>query len=217
MKRNHFLQLISVLLIMLTGSLGYAAPVDEVKAQNWADDKGQELLKVFREPNIEKRFRTLDSLFLEYIDLDYISKFVMGRFGREMNEETQANFRNIFKRYALAMYKTLPLEFAKDLQYEVLGAEKSGNFTFVSARVSFRVSSEKTATSAVVKFQLHQTPEGIKLTDIKLNESSLILAYRSRFAEMIMSNDGEIEWFLDDLEDLTKSAEAVNNSKLKQY
>lgn len=215
MKRNHFLQLISVLLIMMTSGLSQAAPVDEVKAQNWAEDKGQMLLKVFREPDVKKRFDTLDSLFLEYIDLGYISKFVMGRFWREMDDETQVRFRNVFQRYALAMYKTLPLEFAKDLQYRVLSAEKNENFTFVSAQVDFKASAEAAATSAVVKFQLHQTSRGIQLTDIKLNESSLILAYRNRFAEMIRSNDGEMEWFLEDLEDLAKSAETLNNSKLR--
>ena len=56
----------------------------------------------------------------------------------------------------------------------------------------------------------------LKIIDLKLAESSLILSYRGRFYEMLRSVDDEIEWFLEDLEMITASAEAQNQMKLEQ-
>lgn len=215
MKRNFFLQLISVLAVVLYSLSVKAEPVAPAIAEQWAEQKGQQLLTTFRIPDVEERFQKLDSLFLQYIDLDYISRFVMGRYWRVMTPEQKQQFQNIFRRYALAMYKTLPLEFADKLQYQVGAAGIDGEFTNISADVSYQLGANNTPQTAKVWFKLHQTSSGIKLVDISLEQSSLILAYRQRFAEMITKLDGEIEWFIEDLNDLAVSAEAQNQAKLK--
>ncbi len=215
MKRNFFLQLISVLAVVLYSLSVKAEPVAPAIAEQWAEQKGQQLLTTFRIPDVEERFQKLDSLFLQYIDLDYISRFVMGRYWRVMTPEQKQQFQNIFRRYALAMYKTLPLEFADKLQYQVGAAGIDGEFTNISADVSYQLGTNNAPQTAKVWFKLHQTSSGIKLVDISLEQSSLILAYRQRFAEMITNLDGEIEWFIEDLNDLSVSAEAQNQAKLK--
>jgi hypothetical protein len=54
---------------------------------------------------------------------------------------------------------------------------------------------------------LHKVDNVIKAVDVKVAESSLLLSYRSKFYEMIAQNDGEIDWFLEDLGDLTSTLE----------
>ena len=49
----------------------------------------------------------------------------------------------------------------------------------------------------------------IKIVDIKLAETSMILVYRNKFYEMLRQNDGDIEWFLEDLNDLSNSSQAI--------
>ena len=49
-----------------------------------------------------------------------------------------------------------------------------------------------------------------------MEQSSLILAYRNRFYEMIAADDGDMEWFLEDLEDLAVSAEENNRLRLEK-
>ena len=47
--------------------------------------------------------------------------------------------------------------------------------------------------------------------DLKIGESSLLIAYRERFNKMIHDdNDDEIEWFLEDLENITADKEEEN-------
>ncbi len=215
MKRNCFLQLISLLAAVCFSFSVQAEAVNADKARQWAEEKGEELLTTFRISDIRQRFNKLDSLFIEYVDIDYISRFVVGRYWRTMPEAQQKQFQEVFNRYALAMYKTLPLEFASNLSYNVTGVSEDNGFTEITARVNFALSPDKPAQSVNVRFRLHQVGDKIKLVDIKLEESSLILAYRTRFAEMIEGVDGEIEWFIEDLTDLAVSAERNVQTKIR--
>ena len=47
----------------------------------------------------------------------------------------------------------------------------------------------------------------VKIVDVKVAESSLLLSYRSKFYEMIAQADNEIDWFLEDLTDITFTME----------
>ena len=53
--------------------------------------------------------------------------------------------------------------------------------------------------------------------DLKIGESSLLIAYRERFNKMIHDdNDDEIDWFLEDLENITADKEQENLLKLEK-
>ena len=56
----------------------------------------------------------------------------------------------------------------------------------------------------------------LKLVDVKVAESSLLLSYRGKFYEMISSLDGEISWFLEDLTAMSISAEKINQRNLRE-
>ena len=74
----------------------------------------------------------------------------------------------------------------------------------------------KTLSDIYVNFILKKDNDGIKIIDLKLGESSLILSYRSRFYEMIAQNDDDIDWFLTDLGDITEAAERTIQENLRQ-
>ena len=52
--------------------------------------------------------------------------------------------------------------------------------------------------------------------DMKIQESSLLLSFRDRFNKMIqVDSDGEIDWFLEDLEIIVSDSEKENQEKLE--
>mgnify|MGYP003305688970 CR=1 FL=1 len=55
----------------------------------------------------------------------------------------------------------------------------------------------------------------IKIVDVKVAESSLLLSYRGKFYEMIAQDDGEIDWFLEDLNDKTVTMEKNLNQNAR--
>lgn len=209
MKSNLFLRVISVLVTILFLGQAQAAALTPMQAQDWAEENGRLLLDTFREKDAKKRYQDLDKLLLEYVDLEYIGQFVVGKYWRTMSAEQQAEYRQIFKRYALALYKTFPLDFVDGLSYEVGQAYEDGKFVVVLATVHVALGGDR-PQDILLQFRLHNTQSGTKLVDIKLAESSLILSYRSKFYEMIAADDGEMSWFLEDLEAMAISAEKNN-------
>ncbi len=199
MKSKFFLQLISVVLILVCAAPAFAAEkIGKAEAFSWAETRGAELLKAFRMKDAAERYRELDYLFDENIDADYVSRFVVGKYWRTMTPLQQKEYRRIFERYLKAMYKSFPLDFVDTLQYEVTGASVAEDFTVVTATVRFTLNGQP--QEYVLQFRLHRPADKILLVDIKIMESSLILSARSKFYQMIASVDGEIEWFLEDLE-----------------
>lgn len=215
MKSNIFLRVIIGCLVLLTAITSRAASLSKKEALDFAATKGKELLMSFQQPDLEKRYKELDDMFITYIDIDYVSKFVVGKYWRQMTAEQQQKYKDIFVRYGLSYYKTLPLDYAKNLTYEIKGAETEGAFVNVATNVRIQLGQETQDITLI--FRLHKNNDVIKAVDVKVAESSLLLAYRSKFYEMISQNDGEIMWFLEDLEDLAASMEQnLRENVLKQ-
>ena len=144
MKRNLFLQLIIFCFVLFLGAKICGASVSKVDAKAWVNDKGRELLDTFNEPNLAEKYRRLDKLFVEYVDLDYISKFVVGKYWRQMSPEQQKRYQEIFKRYALGVYKGFPLSFEQKINFEVNSVQSEKDYTDVTTSI---VLEEKKITS----------------------------------------------------------------------
>ena len=86
-----------------------------------------------------------------------------------------------------------------------MSATSDNNYTNVLANIKFSMGKEPMEVS--VSFRLHKVDDRIKIVDVKVAESSLLLSYRGKFYEMIAQNDEEIDWFLEDLNDKTVSME----------
>ena len=205
MKSNFFLHFITGCLLLMAAHGAQAEGLTRDEALSFAEVKGKELLTTFQEPDLNLRYQKLDKLFLVHVDADYIGKFVAGRYWRSMTEPQKERYLALFKRYGLAFYKTLPLEYAKNVEYKIKSAEFDGDFVNVAANI--KVGKQKDAQEITVVFRLHKVGGVIKAVDVKIAESSLLLSYRGKFGEMIAQNDGEIEWFLEDFEDLVRSLE----------
>ena len=206
MKSNYFLRLIIFFVLILFAIPSFADSLSEEEAKNFGDTKGRELLAAFSEKNLAVKYKKLDDLFLNYIDLDYISRFVVGKYWRKMTPEQQSQYQELFKRYALNTYKSFPLDFENNLDFRITEAVKDKEDVLIRTHIDYRGMDGKNS-QFLVEFRVHKKNDRIMLTDIKVAESSLILSYRNRFYQMIAEADEEMEWFLEDFELLTDSSE----------
>lgn len=215
MKSKIFLQLIILCFVGLLGFEVRAEAISDVEARTWADEKGQLLLKTFSEPNLREKYKNLDDMFINHIDLDYIAKFVVGKYWSQMTKEQQESYVKLFKRYSLGIYKSFPLDLAQNINFSITRVRIEPNFANVVTSIDLGGASKgQNQNIFVVEFRLNKKQNKIKVVDLKLGESSLILSYRNRFYEMIKNNDDEISWFLEDLEMLTISTEQTNQMRL---
>ncbi len=216
MKSNFFLRVIIYLGSIFCAITSHAKVLTADNAVFWAEEKGRLLLDTFHEKDIALRYQKLDSLFDEYLDVEYIGKFVVGKYWRTMSSEQRQRYLDVFERYLKALYKTFPLDFVQTLSYDVKDSFADKDFVVVNVVINVQLMSDKPQEDILLSFRLHNTAGGIKLVDIKVAESSLLLSYRSKFYETIAGLDGEMEWFIEDLEDMTNSADALNQANLPQ-
>ena len=199
MKRNHFLQLIIVCFCMLFGAYAYGS-ADSQKAISWVNDKGRELLDTFNDSDINKKHQKLDEMFINHVDLDYISKFVVGKYWRSMTDSQKQKYQDLFKRYCLSVYKNFPLEFKNKITFSISNAYCNNDYCDVITNVDIGEMAENGQPQIfMVTFRIREKNNTWQIIDLKLAESSLLLSYRNRFYEMINAVDGEIDWFLEDL------------------
>lgn len=220
MKSNFFLRVIIFLFCIQLSFPLRASEIASDEAKVWVHEKGHQLLQAFGEADVVKKYAMLDEMLVNFIDLDYVSRFVVGKYWRQMNKEQQEEYQNIFKRYALSIYKNFPLNFDADtINFEIVNVIVEQQKAVVRVKLSLNsqaVSSEQGISEILVDFRLDKKDGNIKIIDLKLGESSLILSYRSRFYEMINNCENDVVWFLEDLTDITVAAERTNQEQLRQ-
>lgn len=216
MNCNKFFQLI-IFFLMLFICKNTQASFNESELRIWSQEKAELLLSTFNQNDIAQKYAKLDELFINYVDLEYIGKFVVGKYWREMTDEQKTTYISLFKRYSLGLYKTFPLDFdTSQVKYEITAIDIKGDKAEVSAYVDIGKVTQQHASHVIpFSLKLHKKDNKLQIIDIKLAESSLILSYRSKFYEIFTRNDNEIEWFLEDLTDMTISVERNNELKLQ--
>lgn len=218
MKSKQFLQLIIVCFSLMSFSVHAAAPQPQ-KAISWAEDKGNLLLETFQEKDLAQKYQNLDDLFLKYVDLEYIGKFVIGKHWREMDKSQQQEYLALFRRYALAVYKGFPLTFQYPITFRINNAIASKTYTDVFATIDLGgnfQNKENQPQKINVIFRLVENKDDIKIIDLTLAESSLILSYRNRFYQMVAEDEGDMSWFLEDFATIVSSTEKTNQQKLEE-
>ena len=217
MKSKIFLQLITAVFILFAFSINAkASPVAEQQAVTWAQQTGYALIEALGNNNLASKYAALDKMFHEDVDTSYIAKFVIGKYWRLLNDEQKQTYLALFNRYVLSLYKNYPLDFnTENIKFEITSARINGNFTDVFCKVDLpeNISSEN-LSYVMLEFKVAQTDGKIKIYDLKIGESSLLLTYRSRFYSMMMEADEDVSWFLEDLELLTQSNEQTAQEKL---
>ena len=216
MKSKIFLLLIIFCFSCFSEPAVAAGKITASEAEVWANQKGRQLLDTFSEPDVKTKYAKLDEMFLNDVDLEYVGKFVVGKYWRQMTPEQRQRYIPLFKRYSLSLYKNFPLSFDFKINFKITGVKLDRDYADVTADISLdgRQQPGQPAEKFLVGFRIHKVGGKLKIIDLKLAESSLILSYRGRFYEMLRRNDDEIEWFLEDLELITSSAEQQNQMTL---
>ena len=102
MKSNIFLRFITSCMFLLVFTNCRAADLSPQEALNFAETKGKELLMTFQEPDLVARYAKLDDMVKQYVDIDYVSKFVIGKYWRQMSAKQKQDYQDLFLRYGLA-------------------------------------------------------------------------------------------------------------------
>lgn len=222
MRLKYFLQLLTVLLGIFFSTSAHCSFSQVEEARVWAKNKGEQILKILADKDLERKYTQLDKILFEDIDLDHAARFVAGRYWKKMDEQQRLVYVPLFKRYTAALYKSFPLDIPKDsLGYEIGKVQTNKDFIDVFCTINIKAdnqnknSADQQNVKMNVIFTLEKENDKIMVRDLKIGESSLLITYRERIYKMIhQDNDDEIEWFLEDFENITADKEEENLQKL---
>jgi ABC-type transporter MlaC component len=209
--------------VLLAPSLLCAAEImSESEARTWADGKGREVLEILTAESSAEKYQKLDDILQNDVDLDHAARFVIGKYWRQMTEEQRTEYMDVFKKYTSALYKGYPLDIEKGaVTYtidKVLADKDLQNvYCTVFVKAIERHVDDKSKGGIHVIFSLIKNDGKIKVRDLKITETSFLLAYRGRFYKMLHEDDDDdIDWFLEDLRQITADMEQDNAAKMQQ-
>ena len=184
-----------------------AVSADEARA--FLNDTGQKLIETLSLSDREEKYEALDELFETKVDLDYASKFVLGQYYKKLNKTQKSHYQALFGRYLKSLYKSYPLDFETEgTGFEIKSVQVAEKYTNALAVVNvppqFQTENFQTV---LLEFKLTQKNGKIFLVDFKIGETSMLLTLRGRFLQMIKDDEEEMDWFLEDFEDLVLSNE----------
>ena len=210
---------ISIFCFLLSVSLAYADSVNKNDAVSWINATGHKLIDALSSSDILSKYETLDKMFKEDVDTQYMARFVIGKYWKAMDNFQQKQYVDLFSRYALSVYKNYPINFdTKGLDFEILSVKQNQKFTDVTCSIQLPEQFESENLKSInVKFKLTQNNQKIKIVDLIFEQSSLLSTYRTRFYTMIADLDEEMSWFLEDFTDLVVSAEKTAQEKADNY
>ena len=220
MKIKSFLQLIILFFFAL--GIYAAAALTPPQAEQWAQNKGQEILQILSDKNNTDKYEQLDKILKEDIDLDFAARFVLGKYWRQMTDAQKEQYVPLFKRYVAALYKSVPLNIDTDnIHFTIDKVVETPKGMEVWCTIQIKkieqAADQQSKGGIKVLFTLVENNAHIQVRDLKVEESSLLISYRDRFYKMIhQDSDDELKWFLEDFEALVQDTEQKNEEKLER-
>ncbi len=174
--------------------------INAEEARVWANDKGQELLQTLGMENTVEKYAKLDQMILEDINIEYVSKFVIGKYARKMNNSQKTRYNNLFQRYILSLYKQFNIKFtSSNISFSIDDVVEYPKFTTVTCSVMLgEFAGEVPVEKIPVEFKLIRGKQNrIQAVDVSISNVSMVIEYRKRFYQMIIEEGENIDWFLE--------------------
>lgn len=210
--------LLSLLVLLPQIVFASDAVISSTEARTWASTKGQELIQALSEKNLSIKYAKLDELLDENVNLDYVSKFVIGKYLKKMTPAQKTSYTQLFHRYVKSLYKTTNLDFdAHSITFKIDSVTEHEKFATVVCLVTPpKLSNDIEIQDIPVKFKLiRSNHQKIQAVDVEISDISMVIEYRKRFYQMIKKEGENIDWFLEKFEAQVKANEESAETKLK--
>lgn len=174
-----------------------AHAIDAKKAENFVKDVTSQGIEELINANIsesEKQAR-FTKLFNQDLDLDFIGKFVLGRYWRTASAAQRTAFIDVYRKLNIQTWSERFNEF-KGKHFEFLGTEtsRSTDQIFVNTQVPMQE-----GAPASVKWRVKETNGNLRIVDIIIENVSLAQTARNEYTSYIQQSSKGIDGLIGDL------------------
>ncbi len=173
------------------------AAVSSEEAENFIKKTTQQGIEELINSNVseaEKKAR-FTKLFNDDLDLDFIGKFVLGRYWKTSTSKQRADFIDVYRKLNIQTWSERFNEF-KGKHFEFLGTEssKSADQIFVNTQVPM-----DEGAPASVKWRVKETNGRLRIVDIVIENVSLAQTARSEYTAYIKKSPKGVDGLISDL------------------
>jgi len=204
--RAVFIALLFVVCLISPGTEVHAAGKDQVTA--FANDLGNKAIAVLTDKTLSKEAKhaKLEALFMQSVDIDWIGKFVLGRYWRGATDTQKHQYLINYRTFLIKHYTSNLVDFT-DANFQVTKVvpDDSGG-----DRVTVLLKRPQ-AEDTVVDYTVRQKEgSGLKVYDIAVEGVSMITTQRSEF-NSVVSQKG-LDYLIAQL-DARSNSEAVGSGQ----
>ncbi len=192
---NKIFSLLFSALFLLT--LPAHAEINGADAEKFIKKTTQQGIEELINSNVsetEKKAR-FTKLFNDDLDLDFIGKFVLGRYWKTSSQQQRTDFIDVYRKLNIQTWSERFNEF-KGKHFEFVGTEKSksADQIFVNTQVPM-----DEGAPASVKWRVKETNGRLRIVDIIIENVSLAQTARSEYTAYIKKSPNGIDGLIKDL------------------
>jgi phospholipid transport system substrate-binding protein len=149
----------------------------------------------------EAKFR---SLLENNFDMPRISKFVLGRYWNDANDQEKQQFAKLFEEYIVRSYAQRFSEYSGE-EVKIANSRPESETTTI---VSSRIIRPNGAPPAKVDWRVRKDNNDFKIVDVDVEGVSMVLTQREEFSTVIQHNGGTVAGLNKTLQDKLASGDS---------
>jgi phospholipid transport system substrate-binding protein len=198
--------LIAASLVLLLPSL--AAASDTEQAKRFLDGLGEKAIALAQDDKLvgAQKQAKLEALFVDYVDIDWVGKFVLGRYWKQATDAQKAQYLKNYQSFLLKHYTSKFTDYAGET-FNITKAVTDGDNQYIVTMEIIRPHE----ANVIVDYRLREKAGIFQVFDIIVEGVSLITTQRSEFSSVI-SQKG-LDHLIDQLAKKTESLAAASSKK----
>ena len=175
------------------------ADIDASKAEDFIKNVTKEGIEELINSNAsdEEKKARFTKLFNEDLDLDFIGKFVLGRYWRTATTKQRNDFIDVYRKLNIQTWSARFNEF-KGKNFEFLGTEKANSKANDQVYVNTQVPMPE-GEPAAVKWRVKETNGKMRIVDIIIENVSLAITSQKEYTSYIQKSPDGIDGLIKDL------------------
>ncbi len=199
MKRNYLMKWLVGVLLGLTALAAMAAPMAPSAPRDTVIDTSEKMLAALKKDkdllkqNPQRIYDLVSEIVLPHFDFTTMSKWVLGKNWRTLNQDQRQRFTNEFRTLLVRTYAVSLSEYQdQKLNYLPLQAAPGADDVTVRTEVL-----RGGGPAIPINYSMHLTENGWKVYDVVIDGVSLVVNYRTSFATQI--REGGVDKLIEQL------------------
>lgn len=210
MLRRAFLVAMTAVSLSFVGAAA-RAETDPDQAKALVVNLSRDAVQVMTSKSLDdtQRIDKFRTLFIGSVDLPSVSKFILARHWKTASPEQQQDFMHLFEEMLVYTWANRFKDASDNITVLVNGVKPDGDQGAIVDSVIVRAGQEPIP----VLWRLRQTDSGLKIIDLLIEGTSMIVTYREEYASVIGQSGGNIDGLLDVLRKKTVALAAAQIAK----